>query len=91
MSMKSQTMIPPMSRSRTWRAISLAASTFVRTMVSSRFLPPVNFPEFTSTTVSASVDSITIDPPEGSFTVGFISRAISSSIRKSAKSRFPPS
>ncbi len=73
MSMKSQTMMPPMSRRRTWRAISLAASTLVRTIVSSRFLPPVNLPELTSMTVSASVDSITIEPPEGSLTVGFIS------------------
>ncbi len=63
--MKSQTMMPPMSRRRTWRAISLAASTLVRTIVSSRFLPPVNLPELTSMTVSASVDSITIEPPDG--------------------------
>ncbi len=80
MSMKSQTMMPPISRKRTWRAISAAASIFVLTIVSSRFLPPVNLPEFTSMTVSASVVSMTIEPPDGSFAVGFISFATSSSI-----------
>ena len=40
MSMKSQTMIPPTSRSRSWRAISAAASMFVRkTVFSGSFLP----------------------------------------------------
>ena len=36
MSMKSMTMMPPRSRSRIWRTISLMASTLVLTMVSSR-------------------------------------------------------
>src|SRR6267378_868571 len=40
MSMKSTTMIPPMSRSRSWRATSRAASTFVlRIVLSGSFLP----------------------------------------------------
>ena len=42
MSMKSMTMIPPMSRRRSWRAISSAASRLLRKTVSSRFdLPDV--------------------------------------------------
>ena len=42
MSMKSMTMIPPMSRSRSWRATSSAASRLLRNTVSSRFdLPDV--------------------------------------------------
>ena len=36
MSMKSMTMMPPRSRRRIWRTISLIASTLVLTMVSSR-------------------------------------------------------
>ena len=57
MSMKSMTMIPPMSRRRSWRTTSSAASVLTRVMVSSRPpLPrPVKLPEFTSITVSASV------------------------------------
>ena len=40
MSMKSMTMIPPMSRSRSWRATSSAASRLLRKTVSSRFDVP---------------------------------------------------
>ena len=57
MSMKSMTMIPPMSRSRSWRTTSSAASRFVLVIVSSSraCLPrPTNEPELTSMTVSAS-------------------------------------
>ena len=57
MSMKSMTMIPPMSRSLSWRTTSSAASRLVLAIVSSRraLLPrPVNDPEFTSITVMAS-------------------------------------
>ena len=57
MSMKSMTMIPPMSRSRSWLTTSSAASRFVLVIVSSRraCLPrPTNEPELTSMTVSAS-------------------------------------
>ena len=57
MSMKSMTMIPPMSRSLSWRTVSSAASRFVRVIVSSSRAPfprPVNEPELTSITVIAS-------------------------------------
>ena len=57
MSMKSMTMIPPMSRSRSWLTTSSAASRLVLVIVSSSraALPrPVNEPELTSMTVSAS-------------------------------------
>ena len=57
MSMKSMTMMPPMSRSRSWRTTSSAASRFVLVIVSSSRadLPlPVNEPVLTSITVSAS-------------------------------------
>ena len=62
MSMKSTTMIPPTSRSRSWRAISRAASRFVLRMVcSGSFLPfPVKRPVFTSMETSASVGSTTM-------------------------------
>ena len=55
--MKSMTMIPPMSRSRSWRTTSSAASRFVFVIVSSSRAPlprPVNEPELMSITVSAS-------------------------------------
>ncbi len=54
--MKSMTMIPPMSRSLSWRTTSSAASTLTLVIVSSRRpLPrPVKLPVFTSITVSAS-------------------------------------
>ena len=57
MSMKSMTMIPPMSRRRSSLTTASAASRFVRVIVSSRraCLPrPTNEPELTSMTVSAS-------------------------------------
>ena len=60
MSMKSMTMIPPMSRSRSWRTTSLTASRLFFVIVSSSL--PVEFfereptkrPVLTSTTVNAS-------------------------------------
>ena len=61
MSMKSMTMIPPMSRSRSWRTTSSAASRLVLVIVSSSRAPlprPVNEPELMSITVIASVYSI---------------------------------
>ena len=70
MSMKSTTMMPPMSRRRSCRTISSAASRLFLVTVCSRLPPdPVNFPVFTSTTVIASVRSITSDPPDGSQTL----------------------
>src|SRR5699024_9581276 len=70
MSMKSTTMIPPMSRRRNCRMTSSAASRLLRVTVSSSFPPePVNLPVLTSTTVIASVRSMTSDPPEGRLTV----------------------
>ena len=55
MSMKSMTMIPPMSRSRSWRITSRAASMLLRVIVSSSRLElPTNRPVFTSITVKAS-------------------------------------
>jgi hypothetical protein len=60
MSMKSMTMIPPMSRSRSWRTTSLTASRLFFVIVSSRRAPlerprePTKRPVLTSTTVNAS-------------------------------------
>ena len=60
MSMKSMTMIPPMSRSRSWRTTSLTASRlFFVTVSSSRWVElfdrePTKRPVFTSMTVNAS-------------------------------------
>src|SRR5512133_418551 len=69
MSMKSMMMMPPMSRRRSWRTISSAASRLLATTVSSRLALPTNLPVLTSTTVMASVRSITMEPPEGSHTL----------------------
>ena len=60
MSMKSMTMIPPMSRSRSWRTTSFTASRLFFTIVSSsrpaRDFPrePTKRPVLTSMTVNAS-------------------------------------
>ena len=57
MSMKSITMIPPMSRRRSWLTTSSAASRLVLVIVSSSPAPlprPMKLPELTSITVSAS-------------------------------------
>ena len=54
MSMKSMTMMPPMSRSRSCRITSRAASRLVWVIVSSRFVLPTKRPVLTSITVSAS-------------------------------------
>ncbi len=64
-SMKSITTNPPRSRRRSWRAISSAASRFVLSAVSSISPPFVARAELISIEVSASVGSITIEPPEG--------------------------
>ena len=69
MSMKSITIIPPISRKRNWRAISSAASRLLWNTVSSRLDLPTFFPVFTSITVSASVCSIMSEPPEGNHTL----------------------
>ena len=60
MSMKSMMIIPPMSRRRSCRATSRAASTLVLTTVSSRFVLPTDLPVLTSITVIASVRSMTM-------------------------------
>src|SRR5580700_147315 len=69
MSMKSITMMPPMSRSRSWRATSSAASRLLRNTVSSRFVLPTFLPVLTSITVRASVRSMISEPPEGNHTL----------------------
>ncbi|SIN00184.1 Uncharacterised protein [Mycobacteroides abscessus subsp. abscessus] len=80
--MKSTTMIPPMSRRRSWRTISSAASRLFLVTVSSRLPPePVNLPVFTSITVIASVRSMTREPPEGRNTLRSRALARPSSIR----------
>ena len=82
MSMKSMTTMPPMSRSRSWRTISSAASRLFLVTVSSRLPPwPVNFPVLTSTTVIASVRSMTSEPPLGSHTLRSSALASCSSMR----------
>ena len=74
MSTKSITMIPPMSRRRSWRAISSAASRLLRKTVSSRLGVPTFLPVLTSMTVSASVCSMMSEPPEGSHTFLSVAR-----------------
>ena len=92
MSMKSTTMMPPMSRSRSWRTISSAASRLFLVTVSSRLPPePVNLPVLTSTTVIASVRSMTSEPPEGSQTLRSSPLAICSSMRYAANTSTPDS
>ena len=82
MSMKSMTTMPPTSRSRSWRTISSAASRLFLVTVSSRLPPwPVNFPVLTSTTVIASVRSMTSEPPLGSQTLRSSALASCSSMR----------
>ncbi len=68
MSMKSITIKPPMSRRRSWRAISSAASRLVCSAVSSMSPPLVARAELMSMDTRASVGSMTMEPPEGSFT-----------------------
>src|SRR5882762_1912245 len=83
MSMKSMTTMPPMSRSRSWRTISSAASRLFLVTVCSRFPPdPVNLPVLTSTTVIASVRSITKVPPDGSHTLRSSALVSCSSMRR---------
>src|SRR4051794_23265056 len=69
MSMKSMTTMPPMSRNRSWRATSTAASRLLRNTVSSRLDVPTFLPVLTSMTVSASVCSMMSDPPDGNHTL----------------------
>ena len=66
--MKSITMMPPMSRKRSWRMISRHASRFVLSVVSPRNRFPTKRPVLTSITVMASVWSITKWPPDGNST-----------------------
>ena len=65
MSMKSMTTRPPMSRRRSWRATSSAASRLVLSAVSSMSPPLVERAELMSIATSASVWSMTSAPPEG--------------------------
>ena len=58
MSMKSTITTPPILRSRSWRAISTAASQLVQSTVSRALAERVKEPEFTSITVRASVGSM---------------------------------
>ena len=57
-----------MSLRRNCRAISSAASRFVLSAVSSMSAPRVAREELISIEISASVGSITTEPPAGSFT-----------------------
>ena len=68
MSIKSMTTRPPISLSLSCRAISSAASRFVLKAVSSISEPRVAREELISIEMSASVGSITTDPPDGSLT-----------------------
>ena len=89
--MKSTTMMPPMSRSRSWRTISSAASRLFLVTVSSRFPPePTNLPVLTSTTVMASVRSITSEPPDGSQTLRSSAFSICSVMRNSSNASRSP-
>jgi hypothetical protein len=54
--MKSTTTSPPMSRSRSWRATSVAASRLVETAVSSWLEAPRDRPELTSIAAPGAVD-----------------------------------
>ncbi|CKS68598.1 Uncharacterised protein [Mycobacterium tuberculosis] len=86
MSMKSMTTMPPISRSRSWRTISSAASRLFLVTVCSRLPPaPVNLPVLTSMTVMASVRSITSVPPDGNHTLRSIALASCSSMRCTVK------
>ena len=69
MSMKSMTTRPPISRMRSCRAISSAASRLVLRAVSSMSWPFVARAELISIETRASVGSITILPPAGNLTV----------------------
>ena len=67
-SIKSITISPPTSRNLSCRAISSAACLFVEKAVSSMSPPFVAREELISIETSASVTSITIDPPEANLT-----------------------
>ena len=67
-SIKSMTTNPPISLSLNCFPISIADSKLVLSAVSSISLPPVALAEFISIATSASVWSMTIDPPLGSET-----------------------
>ena len=70
MSMKSMTISPARSRSRSWRAISSAASRLVLSAVSSIVRSLVARPEFTSIATNASVGLMTRYPPDLSWSSG---------------------
>ena len=78
-SMKSMMITPPMSRSRSWRQTSTAASVLVRRAVASALAVDRSRPELTSMATSASVCSITSEPPDGSGTVAAAMPSISCS------------
>ena len=65
--MKSITTKPPISLNLSCVNISIAASMLVVSAVSSISLPLVDLAELTSILTNASVESITILPPEGKF------------------------
>ena len=91
MSTKSMTTMPPMSRRRSWRTISSAASRLLRVTVSSSVPPaPVKRPVLTSMTVIASVRSMTRVPPLGSQTLRSKPLASCSSTRWAAKTSSGP-
>ena len=58
--------MPPKSLSLICLAISSVASKFTSNAVCSNFPLPIYLPEFTSTVINASVESIVINPPEQS-------------------------
>ena len=66
--MKSITISPPRSLSFTCLPSSLAASKFVLRAVSSISVPLVDLAELISIDVKASPESMTNEPPDGSFT-----------------------
>ena len=68
MSIRSMTINPPRSRILNWRASSSTASRLVCSAVSSISEPFVARAELTSMLTSASVWSITNEPPEVRFT-----------------------
>ena len=89
-SMKSITIMPPISLNLNWLVITSAASRLVLSIVWDELLPLVNLPVFTSMEVRASPWSITIKPPDLSQT--FLSRALSITVftLNSSKSSLSP-
>ena len=91
MSTKSMMTIPPMSRRRSCRTISSAASRLLRVTVSSSVPPaPMYLPVLTSMTVIASVRSMMRVPPLGSQTLRSMPLASCSSMRWAWKTSSAP-